>query len=469
MGAPARLPMEERPRIAERLPDRPGACAMERSSGEGRDGMTEGRAGGVEAALELEMLRSERTRLALLIALVGVAFLYSLLLVLLAPEMLSRNIGRGEDPRVFFAIPGCFGAILVHLALSRAWVSRRIARGEPLPAAARWGLAVVEVSFPTLLIAVLPAEPAWRLISPVLLLYPFFIASSALSLEARLPAVLGAVAAIEYVLLSRVLLAGVDPAGLPPWATAANPFYSRGVVLILTGLVAGFVAGQVRRRFLEVFRATEERARIARTFGQHVSPQVVERLLAQGTRPASEMRFVCVMFLDIRGFTTLSEGRDPAEVVALLNRLFSFMIDITNEEHGIINKFLGDGFMAVYGAPVSDGGECRNAVRAARRILAALDEENARSGVVVRVGIGLHAGEAITGEVGSAERKEYTVIGDVVNVASRVEGLNKELGSRALITEAVRRALDPADQTLPDRGELPVKGRAEPVRVYQWA
>jgi len=424
---------------------------------------------GIEAALEHEMLRSERTRLALLLALVGVAFLYSLLLVLLAPELLARSVGGAESAGDFWRIPGCFALLIVHLAIVRVWVTRRIHRGAPLSPPARWALGVIEVSFPTLLIAVFPSEPAWRLASPVLLLYPLFIASSALSLSARLPVALGIVAAVEYVILSRVLLADVDPAGLPAWATAPNPFFSRGIALVLGGCVSGFVAGQVRRRFLEVFRATEERARIARTFGQHVSPQVVERLLAQGTRPASEMRFVCVMFLDIRGFTTLSEGRDPAEVVALLNRLFSFMIDITNDEHGIINKFLGDGFMAVYGAPVSDGGECRNAVRAARRILAALDAENTRSGVVVRVGIGLHAGEAITGEVGSAERKEYTVIGDVVNVASRVEGLNKELGSRALITEAVRRALDPEEQGLPDRGEVPVKGRAEPVRVYQLA
>jgi adenylate cyclase len=421
--------------------------------------------GDIESALELEMLRSERTRLALLLALVGVAFLYTLLLVLLAPEQLARSVGGAATASEFWRIPGCFALLLAHLAIVRRWVSGRIERGDPIPAPARWGLGVIEVSFPTLLIALFPSEPAWRLASPVILLYPVFIASSGLSLVARLPVALGVVAAVEYVVLARVLLADVDPTGLPAWATAPNPFFSRGVALVLGGCVSGFVAGQVRRRFLEVFRATEERARIARTFGQHVSPQVVEKLLAQGARPESEMRFVCVMFLDIRGFTTLSEGRDPAEVVALLNRLFSFMIEITNAERGIINKFLGDGFMAVYGAPVSDGGECRSAVRAAKRILDALDEENARSGTTVRVGIGLHAGEAITGEVGSAERKEYTVIGDVVNVASRVEGLNKELGSRALITEAVRDALDPAERGLPDRGAVPVKGRAEPVRV----
>jgi len=453
------------------LPTAAGNARRSRgASGEEAEESVRAKGGGdIEAALELEMLRSERTRLSLLLALVGVALLYTALLVILAPELLARSVGGVESSSSFWRIPGCFALLVIHLAVVRRWVSRRIALGEPLPAPARWGIGVIEVSFPTLLIAVFPSEAAWSLASPILLLYPLFIASSALSLVARLPVSLGIVAAVEYVLLSRLLLADVDPAGLPPWATAPNPFFSRGIALILGGCISGFVAGQVRRRFLEVFRATEERARIARTFGQHVSPQVVEKLLAQGTRPESEMRYVCVMILDIRGFTTLSEGRDPAEVVALLNRLFSFMIEITNEEKGIINKFLGDGFMAVYGAPVSDGGECRNAVRAARRILAALDEENARSGTGIRVGIGLHAGEAITGEVGSAERKEYTVIGDVVNVASRVEGLNKELGTRALVTEAVREALDPPERDLPDRGQVPVKGRAEPVRVYELA
>ena len=167
-------------------------------------------------------------------------------------------------------------------------------------------------------------------------------------------------------------------------------------------------------------------------FGQHVSPAVVNQLLAQPKEPASELRQVCVLVLDIRNFTTFSEGRVADEVVAYLNTLWTFMVRTVNEHHGIVNKFLGDGFLAVFGAPLSAGNDCANALAAAREILREIDELTEAGRLPpTRIGIALHAGEAIVGNVGSAERKEYTVIGDVVNVAFRIEALNKEFGIEA--------------------------------------
>src|SRR5262249_14569600 len=165
--------------------------------------------------------------------------------------------------------------------------------------------------------------------------------------------------------------------------------------------------------------------------GQHVSPAVVDRLLEQRADVKSEVRDVCVMFLDVRNFTAFAEKRTPEEVVEYLNSLFDFMIDSVNRHHGIVNKFLGDGVMAVFGAPLSDGKECVHAIDAAQEILAQI-EEMVESGRIppTRVGIGLHFGKALIGNVGSGARKEYTVIGDAVNVAARIEQLNKELGSQ---------------------------------------
>src|SRR5215475_14343319 len=123
------------------------------------------------------------------------------------------------------------------------------------------------------------------------------------------------------------------------------------------------------------------------------------------------------MFLDIRNFTGFAEKRSPEEVVEYLESLFEFMIEIVNRHNGIINKFLGDGFMAVFGAPLSDGKDCENAVRSAKEILERVKEETDRGAILpTQVGIGLHAGKAVTGSIGSAVRKEYTVIGDVVNL-----------------------------------------------------
>ena len=204
-------------------------------------------------------------------------------------------------------------------------------------------------------------------------------------------------------------------------------------------------------------------------FGQHVSPQIAEKLLRQPVELAGELRNVCVMFLDIRNFSGYAAAARPEAVMAYLNKLFGFMIDVVNAHHGIVNKFLGDGFMAVFGAPVDDAESCKHAAGASLEILGRLDRLNAAGAIhPTRVGIGLHVGEAVTGNVGSAERKEYAIIGDVVNLASRLEQATKELHARLLISEAVRRNLD-ATIAAEDLGLVELKGQPAPAQVYKIA
>jgi len=245
----------------------------------------------------------------------------------------------------------------------------------------------------------------------------------------------------------------------------------KGLILLSLGVITGLVALQIKKRLLDSFRIAEERNNVVNTFGQHVSPVVVDKLLEQRKGLRSEKKDVCVMFLDIRNFTTFAEKRNPEEVVAYLESLFEFMIEIVNRHQGIVNKFLGDGFMAVFGAPLSDGRDCANAVKAAQEILSRVDEEVSRGAVLpTRVGIGLHAGEAVTGSIGSTLRKEYTVIGDVVNLAARIEKLNKQFGSQLLLSEVVWEAAlkDGLTGALP-MGHVPVKGREAPITIYRVA
>src|SRR5262249_44274916 len=145
---------------------------------------------------------------------------------------------------------------------------------------------------------------------------------------------------------------------------------------------------------------------------------------------------------------------------------FGTMIAVVNVNNGIINKFLGDGFMACFGAPLSDGRDVQNAVRAAMEIAAAVDRMNA-DGLIpaTRIGIGLHAGPAVTGSVGSDERKEYTIIGDTVNLASRVEQLTKHYQAVLLVTDAVWRVVE-GDYAGRPLDPVTVKGRDEPVAIY---
>src|SRR6185436_13765009 len=203
---------------------------------------------------------------------------------------------------------------------------------------------------------------------------------------------------------------------------------------------------------------------------EYVSPVVMDELLTLEPHLRSELRSVCVMFLDIRNFTAFAEKQRPEAVVAYLESLFEFMIEIVNRHHGVVNKFLGDGFMAVFDAPLSDGSDCLNGVKAAQEILERVREEVDRGNVLpTRVGIGLHAGEAVTGSIGSSQRREYTVIGDVVNLASRIEKLNKEFGSQFLVSEMVWQSLrDQLKQAIP-MGRVQVRGREEAIQVYQVA
>src|SRR5262249_47485733 len=149
------------------------------------------------------------------------------------------------------------------------------------------------------------------------------------------------------------------PLGLEPERSLAlllsselTPHAAQALLLVGCGVVSGFVAVGGRKSFASAMRGVADRNRILDVFGRHGSPTVADKLLAQKAE-RSEVRSVCVMFLDIRNFTTLSEQRGPAEVVEYLNTLFDFMIESVNRHHGIVNKFLGDGFMAVFGAPLS--------------------------------------------------------------------------------------------------------------------
>jgi adenylate cyclase len=173
------------------------------------------------------------------------------------------------------------------------------------------------------------------------------------------------------------------------------------------------------------------------------------------------------MVVDIRNFTSFAEARPADEVVRYLNTLWSFMVRAVNEHHGIVNKFLGDGFLAVFGAPLSTGIDCRNALAAAQRILSELTNLAATGGLPpTQIGIALHAGPAIVGSVGSADRKEYTVIGDVVNVAFRIEALNKEFGSTMLISEPVRDVVGIDAERIP---AIAIRGRRDPVELFRVA
>jgi adenylate cyclase len=213
-----------------------------------------------------------------------------------------------------------------------------------------------------------------------------------------------------------------------------------------------------------------ERRRFRDSFARYLSRDVMARVLADAPSLRGEHRSVSILFSDLRGFTTLSEQMEPERIAAHLNEYFEAMTSAIFAHHGMINDFVGDAVMAVFGAPVDDPDHAWDAVQSALamvRALEGLNERWARAGLPsLRMGIGIHTGDVFAGNVGGRDRIKYTVIGDPVNVASRVEGLNKELGTTVLITEETLAAI--GDRVaVRDCGPVAVKGRVEKVRVYE--
>jgi adenylate cyclase len=425
-----------------------------------------------EAAFSRAVLQSERLRvsvvLALLIALVG----RWLFLWIFFPSTLQAQLGGALNLGAL-AILGA--VIIVYEAAVLFRLTRMLRHEQALPTPLRYLNAFIEISIPSLALLIGPevTSPAYALQMPPAWGYFVFIILATLRLNFWLCLFTGVVAGVQYGLLGFYFLAQPQTVPIDPLLMAPVQHGTRVLILIASGLVAGVVSLQIKTQFLRALRSIDEQNRIIGMFGQHVSPAVVERLLSQDVELGGEVRHVCVMFLDIEGFTTFSESRKPEEVVDYLNSLFAVMIDSVNGHHGIVNKFLGDGFMAVFGAPITDASDCKNAVAASVEILGKIDAMSRRGEIApTRIRIGLHAGEAVTGNVGSLARKEYTIIGDVVNLASRLEQLNKQFGSRLMVSETVVRLLDGQDGLVAGakpHGAIQVKGRAQPVEVYELA
>jgi len=416
--------------------------------------------------IEKETLQSERFRLAILIAafvIVGTGFTLG---PFLFPHEFERMIGaKAADFQLHSAL--VFFGYALYCVGARAAFGWFLKKERALPVVSRYANALIETSAPTVIMYLFTLFVEPRLVAiytPAPFAYALFIVLSTLRLDPRLCMFTGAVAAVEFTVFAAYCFRQPGIANMPE--VLINPVFNLGRVffIFVAGIAAAFVTGQIRKRQLNSFRLLQERNKITNIFGQHVSPSVVEALLNQ--KEQSESRHVCVMFLDIRNFTTFSEKRTPQEVVDFLNSIFGFCIEIINRHNGIINKFLGDGFMAVFGAPLSDGQDVRNAVNAAaeiaRRIATEVEAGNLPD---VTIGIGLHSGDAVTGNVGSSSRKEYTVIGDVVNLASRIEQLNKQFSTRVLMSEEVRRFCE--DLAPEFISETQVKGREQPVKIYR--
>jgi adenylate cyclase len=439
-----------------------GDRAMLRWWWKGRETVRTAMSADFDHALMREVMRTELVRIKVLIAAVAILIIVVGTMYALDVDAVKRAWHGRLRPEHFLVVIGPF--VLFELWVYRV-ISRHLELDRDIPAFRRYVGAFVETSMPTLALALhmdsLGRTQALGYVVP--LGYFIFIILSTLRLDFWLSAFTGLVASAELFAMAMFYHPLGDSEPAPEFWFHAP----RSLVVLGCGLLAGTVGQQLRRQFAASIRAATARDRVTSLFGQHVSPEVVERLLAEGSEAGSDIRRVAVMFVDFRGFTAAASLRSPQQVVDRLDGAFAVLVEILDRHAGIVNKFLGDGFLALFGAPLESPDAARHAVAAAREMLAAMDRINAASDWPLRIGIGIHFGEVVAGSIGSPRRKEYTVIGDTVNFASRLEALNKELGSQLLISSAVCEALGEASADAVSLGEVPIRGYERPVMVWQ--
>lgn len=222
----------------------------------------------------------------------------------------------------------------------------------------------------------------------------------------------------------------------------------------------------------QYFFEGREKRKMKRLFGQYVSKDVYDQLVANPdlARLGGQRRQMTVLFSDIRGFTTVSESGEPEEIVAMLNEYFTSMVDIVFAHKGTLDKFVGDMVMALFGAPLDDPQHAQHAVDAALAMIRELSRLNekwtAEGKPALDIGIGVSTGPMIAGNIGSEAIMSYTVIGDAVNLGARLESLNKQYGTRIIISEATREGLSDRYFFRP-LGDVVVKGKTRPVAIYE--
>jgi len=309
-----------------------------------------------------------------------------------------------------------------------------------------------------------------------------WIAIAAMRFSVKLTIYAGSLASLSYVVLIVLAL----HLGTITTGSVTDHFTSEKVSLgnlglrvlfvsalfIVSAYIAKIYEGLILRaaeKEIAAERELQEKDKLKDTFSRYVSQQVAEKIFRDGVSMSGERRRATLLFCDIRNFTKMSEHMEPEEVVSFLNDYLSTMVDVIFSYGGTLDKFVGDEIMAVFGAPVSTGHDEENAVLAAvtmRNELNKINEKRQRQGMpTIQFGIGIHSGDVVAGNIGSDKRMEYTVIGQAVNIASRIEALNKKLSTDILITQDTFDAVSSIVKVTKQPPVL-VRGVEKPVQTY---
>ncbi len=333
----------------------------------------------------------------------------------------------------------------------------------------RYVNALIEISIPSIILFIYSFQlpSVYPLFTPLALLYFLIIMLSALELDFKLCVFTGSVAALQFIAIAWYLSTKSYPDEFINTISFFPSYIGTAALFFISGHTAGLITNQIKKGLLKHYKVLEERNEIQKLFGQQISREVVNELVEHNYEVQSRLRFVAILFLDIENFSVFTQDKTPEEIIAYQNNVFSFIIEIINKNKGIVHQIMGDGLMAVFGAPIEHGNDCQLSVNAALEIHKELKRRSDNEIIpetIIRIGV--HAGEVVTGNVGTSERKQYSITGQPVIVAARLEQINKEFNSTILISDSVYQKIQ-LDIKPIYHPEVVIKGVPNPINVYQ--
>lgn len=386
---------------------------------------------------ELETLQSEKLRSAIL----GSYALFTGLYIVVVSYLIKKDTAAAHK----FDLPVTLlfllsGLIIYELATNRVLNHRANKFGKSIHPNFKYVNAFIELTIITVMFYIYTTYFKHNsLLSDIIMmsLYYLIVFLSAFYLDKYISIITGITAACSYTFLHIIHKKATVSSDVVEDLLYNQYFvYATGILLFLCGIAAAFMANQLQKGIQRTVELVEEENKLFNLFSRQISKEVAQELLDKDGKVPSERRFVSVMFIDIRNFTVYAESQQPETIVDFQNKFFGIITGIVHKYEGIVNQFLGDGCMVTFGAPVTVENPASNAVNAAMEINKVMNDKIANKEMQpFTIGMGIHCGQAVTGNIGTALKSEYSITGGVVILAARIESENKTYGSKILISK----------------------------------
>jgi len=416
---------------------------------------------------ELEIQKSEfrKTKIFIVVLVIALA-----IMIINGIFFTDTVVGFFDDRNNYYLLGVWVMLFIGHEILMFRFIRKKLNTNKNIGNRARFIHLFVETMFPSILLFFLIKAEGKQVFldSPAVFLYFIIIILSALSLNFKLSLVTGFISSISYFAITYWAFNVLDYNQAFTTILPVNIYYIKAVLFLVAGATAGLVGEEIKKRILSSFATLKQKMEVEKILGQQVSLEVSEQLLKEeGT---SDSENATIMFFDIRDFTPMAEKKKPAEVIDFQNDLFDPVIRIISDHGGIINQFMGDGLMATFGVPIKNPDHAKKAVLASLEILEKLKEMGEKDIIPpTRVGIGIHCGEIIAGNIGNEIRKQFSVSGKTVIVAARLEQLNKKYGSKILISSDLHTEISDLELITENLGSEVLKGIDSKMDIFKVA